>query len=139
MAVVFLVGFVVVLIGVAMLMRAEHLKKVCTGRADGEVVDLIQKTSQTTEHDKETGRTTTETRTMFYPMYRYEANGQAVIRQSSTGTSSPRFAKGQRVTICFNPDRVEQYYVAEDKAFSRFGIIVIVMGVLVMVAGFFVS
>lgn len=118
---------------------AKHLKGVCTQQLDGQVVDLISETTHNSEHDSETDRTTTQSSTVFYPVFSYAVNGREITRKARTGTSHPRFARGDRVTVRYNPGKVEQYYILEDKASSRFGIILIVFGAVIFVIGFFIS
>lgn len=134
-----LVGIGVLIIGGLFLRRESNLRKVCTRQVNGQVIDVIREVSEETERDKDTGRTTTRKTEHYYPVYSYLADGREIIRKSSTGTNRSRFSKGESVTVFYNPDKVEQYYVLEDKASSRFGIIIIVLGgVLTLVGIFFV-
>ena len=74
---------------------------------------------------------------LWRPVFEYRANGSAFRKLSHFGTSKKMFPIGQRVTIRYNPDNAEEYYVEElnvsdilQKVFLFSGVALILAGVI---------
>lgn len=130
MALGIVLGIVFFLIG--FFMRNKHRKKalLCTAQTNGTVIDFHCSISTKTDDDGRRRKTTT-----YYPIFTYMAEGKQITKTSSIGTGSERFQRGQMVTIFYNPNDVEQYYVPEDKAAARGGFYFMAFGVLVFMIG----
>lgn len=122
-------AFAVVLFVVGFFIRRKYKKltQICSAQTSGIVSDFERTVSIDTDTDH--GQTRRK-RYVYYPVYVYTADGKDITKTSSTGSGSMRFKKGQTVTVCYNPDDVSQYYVAEDKTNARGGIYFMAFGVL---------
>ncbi len=114
-------------IGIGMHMNNQKLLKICTRQTQGLVCDVVRDVSESGSGDDRS------TSVMFYPVFQYEVDGRVVTKKSSIGTGRPRFSQGDAVTVFYNPDKVEQHYIKEDRSSSRAGIVFAAAGALIIV------
>ncbi|MGX8701226.1 DUF3592 domain-containing protein [Caproiciproducens sp.] len=117
--VIFMVGF---------LLRRNDKKRIqaCTAQTDGTVSEMVRSISTDSDDNGKTRRSY-----VYYPVFTYTADGREITKTSRSGTGTQRFQKGQAVTVRYNPDDVEQYYVVEDKAAARISIYFMGFGILI--------
>lgn len=128
------IGVLLILVGVGFHKKHKHLQSICTSRVAGEVIGNDRRENTETETDAE-GHRSTRTSVTYYPVFRYTLRGRTFEPVSSTGTGRPRFTEGQAVTVCYDPDNPEQFYIEGDKAPGRFGIFFALFGAAVTIIG----
>lgn len=126
-------GAVLILIG--WLLRRHHnlVRKACTVQTTGEVIDIGRRV-KTVAVSKGRRRS----RTRYFPVFRYTAEGQTLEVTSTTGTSWRRFKNGQTITVFYDPNKLIQYYVAEDKISGASGFFLMGFGVILWILELFV-
>ena len=111
---------IIFLVGVYIQIRSVMRKIACRTQAVGTVVGIEEKISYNS--DGERNGSTIE-RTYYHPVYQYEAEGRKITVTSSSGAGRAKFETGQTVTVFYDAHNPEKYHIAEDKAASKFGII----------------
>ena len=69
----------------------------------------------------------------YYPVFEYSAYGRSITKKSLFGTGKPRYNIGDELTVLFNPQEIEDYYIPDDKGGNKAGVIFLWFG-LFMVA-----
>lgn len=123
-----LFGIVFVVIGIFVTVRGNNMAKRCTTPAVGTVVRMDQEE----DYDSDGGY-----RYTYYPVIEYQAEGKIVSKKYSVGSGNPKYSINDKVNILYNPENVEEYLIQGDKTSNIFGIIFIVAGAVVVVAGIF--
>ncbi len=131
---IILIGIGIILLGYFFHKKHKDLERTCTMQTTGEVIQMDRREETHTETDDD-GHRTTRTTTTYYPVFQYAVNGRSIQKTSSTGTGRPRFSEGQSITILYDPENPERYFVAEDKAAGRFGIYFMAFGAVVFIIG----
>lgn len=116
-------------LGFFMRRNYKRLMQVCSAQTRGIVRDFKCVVSTETEDGKKRKEHT------YYPIFVYTVNGQEITTTSSVGSSRKCLKKGQAITVCYNPDNIDQYYVPEDKSTARSGILFMAVGALFFVVG----
>ena len=124
-----LFGIIFVAVGIFVKVRGNNMAKKCTTPAVGTVVEIKQEE----DYDSDNGGYTYT----YYPVIEYEANGETVTKQYSTGSNRSEYRINDKVNILYNPEKVDEYLIEGDKTSNLFGIIFIVMGAVIVVAGIF--
>ncbi|MDR0443375.1 MAG: DUF3592 domain-containing protein [Treponema sp.] len=83
--------------------RNRRLKVVCTSQTTGIVIEV---------HRRRSGGS--KSSYSYYPEFSYTANGRPYRDCSVFGTPKSRFTEGQKVTVHYDPNKPEDYYVGED-------------------------
>ena len=86
-------------------------KKACTQKADGAVTDVIK--------NEITGNIGEASMYSWIPVFTYKVNGQEISKRSIYGAERQMFYIGQKVTVYYNPDDINDYYVLEEKNISK--------------------
>ena len=128
-------GGIFSVIGTAVIVARIRLRRVCTTQTAGIVSDLKIKVSETTDTD-DRGHTRTTKNVTYAPVFQYYADGRQITKESSV-SSGARFEVGSRITLFYNPNNVEEYYVLEEKAARYVGFIFLLVGVLFIFVGLF--
>ena len=121
------------LAGIIIQMKSVARVKSCKIKTTGAVVGIEEKISYDSDGNRQGN--TRET-TYYHPVYQYEAGGRTITSTSATGTAgSAKFTIGQSVTVFYDENNAEKYYIAEDKAASWFGIVLAVSALLAAAIG----
>ena len=123
-----IVGIILIAAGIFLYIKNEHLAKVCTKEAEALVVDMKQDMQS-----DENGITY-----MYYPIIEYEVNGSKVKSTFENGSSTPAYAINTKLTILYNPDKVEEFIVKGEGNNQIFSIVFIALGVIVTIGGIYV-
>lgn len=129
-----LFGLVFVAVGIFSLMNGNKQIKNCTVETVGTVVQI--KEEMGTEEDEDGITRTTYT---YYPVIEYKAGDKTITKQYSTGSNSLKYKTNDKVDILYNPNNVEEYIIKGDKSSNILGVIFIVAGAFVSIAGVFVK
>ena len=119
-------GALFALIGFFGVRKTRQLRLHCTSRTEGVVVE---------NHRHRTGGKSSST--TYCPEFSFMVDGVAYGGRSAVGTQRPRFAKGQEVTVLYDPYRPDDYYVEEDGLSSAVYFIFLVAGIAVFISAFF--
>ena len=120
-----IVGIVFVGVGIFLYTHGAHLKKVCTSSNQATVVDFEQ------DIDNESNSIT------YYPIVEYEVNGKKYNSRYSTGDTTHKYSVGQKITILYNPDNPNEYYIEGDNSDNIGAYICIGVGGLVTILGIY--
>lgn len=125
-----LFGLIVAAMGFLILRKRKTLKQSCTARAVG----VVERIEYDVDLDSRAGRRTRRSVRCF-PVYAYHVNGCEYSKRSSFGTGKPRFSAGSEVTVMYNPAAPDEYYVLEDRADEKNGLITLGIGLGLAVLG----
>lgn len=120
-----LVGAVFLL--VTLILRKVRLSKAekCTMSAPATVVELAY-------HRNQSGGA-------YYPVLEFAVNGEIVRVKSGSGSRPARYQQGQRVTVCYDPDKPRRFYIQGDRMLALLEKIFLFAGLGCMLIGSFVS
>lgn len=102
----FLVGFVFMLVSLILHQAGRHKELHCSSYATGTVIENVRY------------RPNTDANYAWYPIFQYFANGSWHRKRCAYGTAKPLFKIGSRVSIRFDPDKPESFFV-EDMTVGR--------------------
>lgn len=74
----------------------------CTLRVPAEVAEVVRYRNQS-------GGT-------YYPVLEYRVNGTVLRVKSNWGSRPAKYEKGQRVTVCCDPEKPKSFYIEEDRS-----------------------
>ena len=123
----FVVGLFFVGLGGFFWWRGKKLRQECTAQTAGVVSDV----GHTVTYKK--GKRRNQYRTTFT----YSVDDVEYVKQSSTTTSTQKFSEGQNVTVFYDPNKPQRYYVLEEGRAVALILVAIIMGVLFILAGIF--
>lgn len=113
-------GFVFFMVGIIGLIINKRKHDNCTEMVMGKVKNIV-KQSRSENVDS------------YFPFFEYVVNGQTIVKESHYGTGKPRFEVGQEVVIYYNPEKIEDYYVENDKAPGTISFVFIGIGMLAFI------
>ena len=90
-----------------------RLINVCTEKTVGTVVRFIEGNNFQYEEDESEQKV----KGLFYPVFQYVADSRMYEQISMLGNKEgkERFKTGQKVTVMYNPEFPNEYYVTEDR------------------------
>ena len=106
--------------------RNKKLKVICTTVTTGEVTGHYK-------HRSGGKRPSTS----YYPEFSFTANGELYKKRSAVGTPRPRFDKGQKITVKFDPKNPDDYYIEEDGISNTVFYVFFIVGIIVIIGAFF--
>ena len=75
----------------------------------------------------------------YYPVYQYEVDGRVYRQESPNGNKEEICPVGQKVTVRYNPEYPNEYYVVEHKTDKNFGFHFFIISILVLMFGLYVT
>lgn len=123
---VIIFGIVFAIIGIFVIIKGNEQAKRCTEETVGIVIDIKEELS--TDDDGRTIYT-------YYPVIQYTVGDRTITKKSSSGSSSMAYNLNDKVDILYNPNKVEEYIIKGDKTSNIIGIVFIVLGIIVCIAG----
>lgn len=111
---------------IGMKISAANKKNVCTQKTWGTVTDIIK--SEIAGNIGEAPMIT------WNPIFTYEANGQKISKRSNYGGAQQDFYLNQRVTVYYNPENPNEYYVQEEQV-SKIQTIFLIVSLALLLAG----
>lgn len=120
-------GILFLTIAIIMYFVQKKKTEVCTAKTIGTVTEVVRSYSSSQGHSS------------WHPVIQYTtATGQTIVRKSVYGTNPPKYSVGDSVNIHYNPQKAEEFYLADDKVgkivrtvFMWVGIGMILIGILV--------
>lgn len=119
-----LVGTVFLIMGIVMLNKRKKKELNCSSKTYGKVTDIVRRESYSREH----GYSST-----WYPVFEYNIGELKFIKEYPYGTSQSKYAIGQSIEICYNPENYNEYYVAGDKLPKTLTIVFTIVGIIAIV------
>lgn len=127
MAATMAMGILVFILGFFMRKKYKNRVQMCTAQTDGVVSNIVRKITTDTDENGKIKKSY-----VYYPDFTYTVDGTR-ITMTASGRSHTGFKKGQAVTIFYNPNNVEEYYVPQDKSTAWSGFIIMAVGVVFFV------
>ena len=122
---VIIVGIIFVGVGVFMFIKDRNLVKNCTEETSATVVDFEEEFQ--TDDDGSTY--------MYYPVIEYNVGEQTIKSKMDKGSSTPAYKLNEKITILYNPNKVNEFIVKGDKSLNIFSFVFIGLGALLTVYG----
>ena len=116
------VGVVFLLVFTVLYLSQSRKHRVCTGEAAGTVADYLYKS---VNGEQRTWR----------PVFEYHVAGKTIRKQSMFGTTEKRFQVGQAVTVRYNPENPQEYYVEELESGGQLQKIFLLVGITLLFLG----
>lgn len=113
-------------IGTGMLSEESKKHKNYTQKTTARVKELKKKQS---------GKPGTPGSARYYPVFEYRANGQFIRAESRVGSDKPKYKEGDEVTIFYDPNSRQDFYIPETKSARIIGTVFTVIGIVLAVAG----
>ena len=113
-------GLIFFMVGIIGLITNKRRHNNCTEMVMGKVKNIVK-------------RSEVERGDSYFPYFEYVVNDQTIVKESHYGTSKPRFEVGQEVAIYYNPEKIEDYYVEDDKAPRLISFVFVGIGMLVFI------
>ena len=123
---VIIFGIVFTIIGIFVIIKGNEQAKRCTEETVGIIIDIKEDLS--TDDDGRTIYT-------YYPVIQYIVGDRTITKKSSSGSSSMAYNLNDKVDILYNPNKVEEYIIKGDKTSNIIGIVFIILGIIVCIAG----
>ena len=124
-----LVGIIFFTIGIVILKRQKNKIVNCTAKTYGKVIDIVRRTSHSNDGYSYS----------WHPVFEYEIGGLQYIKESSYGSTQPKFAVGQDIEIYYNPQDHHEFYVAGDTLPRTLGIIFTCVGIVLIIVALLVA
>lgn len=73
---------------------------------------------------------------LWYPVIKFEVGDKQVRKKINIGTTKKKYKNGDRITIRYNPNSIDEFYVVEyticklSNIFSIVGIIILIIDVI---------
>ena len=115
-----LVGILFLAVGIFMYVRNDNLTKSCTVETEATVVDMKQEFNSDSDSSSQY---------TYYPIIEYIVNDDTVRATMDSGSSTPAYNVGEKITILYNPNKTKQFIVKGDKMGNIMGYVFLGLGV----------
>lgn len=105
-AVLLLVGLTFGCVSIAIAVSRKNKRKACTRRTKGVVTNM--------ERRRISGSMGDAPMLSWFPTFTYEANGHTIEKTSLYGAAKQNFYIDQKVTVFYNPQNPNEYFVQEE-------------------------
>ena len=122
---VLLVGIIFIAVGIFMYYKNEYLTKNCTEEATATVVGMKE------DYEIEDGNT----RYIYYPIIEYNANEKTTQTTLESGSNPPSYSVNDKIEILYNPNKVEEFKLKDDKTSSIITYVIIGLGIVISICG----
>lgn len=108
-------------IGIIMTKNRKRREQKCTEKTWGKVIDIVKRES----YDFDRVRTVT-----WHPVVEYTIGNLKFVKESMYGNSTSKYAIGQNIEICYNPEDYNEYYIVGENTSKIIGTIFIAAGII---------
>ena len=119
--IVLIVGVLFLGIGGFLYVKNNNLVKNCTVETEATVVDMKQEFSADSD----------STSYLYYPIIEYKVGEDTIRVTMDKGSSTPAYDIKKKITVMYNPNKVKEFYVKDEKSSMIFSIAFMVIGVLI--------
>ena len=122
-----LLGIIFLTVSAVISAAQKRKTKVCTAKAIGTVTDVVSYSAGNPHYSN------------YHPVVQYTTDaGETITKKSVYGTNPPKYSVGDIINIYYNPQKTDEFYIADDNigkivriVFMLVGIGAIFIGVLV--------
>lgn len=124
-----LLGIIFLLVSIGMMSSYQKKNKICTAETSGTVINIVR-------HGTTSGDSSVSSEG-YYPVYEFYAQGKTIQKESHIGRDRPMFQIGDHITVRYDPENPELFYVLEEKQdliskiFLTVGIVLIVIACII--------
>lgn len=123
----FLVGIIFLAIGLVFLRNNIRRERNYNGRTTALVIDIVK---------KELSTSSTEIRSIHHhPVLEFYANGRHIKNTYFVGSNPCKYVVGQNVTVRYDINNPEKYFIEGEKLTKILGIVFTIIGVVVITVG----
>ena len=115
-----LIGFIFLIIGIAMLNNRKKIEKNCTSMTHGKVTDIVRHQS----YDRNGSYSSS-----WHPVFEYSIGELKFIKESTYGRTQSKYAIGQDLEVYYNPENYNEYYIAGDTLPKTLATIFTILGI----------
>ncbi len=119
-------GLIAIGLGIFIMVSGNYLARVCTEETIGTVVEILR--DEETDSDGFTS-------VVYTPQIEYKVGEQVVTAKMIGSSNASDHSIGEQIKIMYNPDSIEEHMIKGDNSSNIGGIIWIVLGSVVLLAG----
>jgi len=134
--VVIVIGLIFVVSGIVMIFSERDIEKRCSEETEGNVIGIVEDKKIPSGRPKEEG-SYYDAQKVYYPVIEYKAGEETISKKYSVGDEKIKYKIGEKIIIKYNPNKTDEYLIKEDNGKIYVGIILIVIGVICVLIGFF--
>ena len=134
--VVIVIGLIFVVSGIVMIFSERDMEKRCSEETEGNVIGIVEDKKIPSGRPKEEG-SYYDAQKVYYPVIEYKAGEETISKKYSVGDEKIKYKIGEKIIIKYNPNKTDEYLIKEDNGKIYVGIILIVIGVICVLIGFF--
>ncbi len=123
-----LCGLIFFIIGIVLLKIRKKKEVNCTSTTFGKVRDIVRHKS----YDSNGGYSSS-----WHPVFEYNIGELKFVKESHYGSSQPKYAIGQDVEVCYNPDNYNEFYIVGETVPKTLGVIFTIVGIIVIIIAIF--
>ena len=120
------------ILGISLFMVGGAIKKdynkrieECTEKVEGEIIEIIKEDMSSSNDEMY--------RYSWFPIVKYKVEEKEIKKRFNLGNAEPKYEKGQKVVICYNPQRVEEFYILGENVQKTIGKVFTMIGGLFLV------
>ena len=134
--IVIVIGLIFVVSGIVMIFGGREMEKRCSEETEANVVGIVEDKKIPSGRPKEEG-SYYDAQKVYYPVIEYQAGEETISKKYSVGDEKIKYKVGEKIIIKYNPNKTDEYLIKEDNGKFYVGIILIVIGVICVLIGFF--
>lgn len=134
--VVIVIGLIFVVSGIVMIFGERDMEKRCSEETEGNVIGIVEDKKIPSGRPKEEG-SYYDAQKVYYPVIEYKVGEETISKKYSVGDEKIKYKIGEKIIIKYNPNKTDEYLIKEDNGKIYVGIILIVIGVIFVLIGFF--
>jgi len=134
--VVIVIGLIFVVSGIVMIFSERDMEKRCSEETEGNVIGIVEDKKIPSGRPKEEG-SYYDAQKVYYPVIEYKAGEETISKKYSVGDEKIKYKIGEKIIIKYNPNKTDEYLIKEENGKVYVGIILIVIGVIFVLIGFF--
>ena len=115
-----LIGFIFLIIGIAIHNNRKKKEINCTSMTYGKVTDIVRHQS----YDSDGGYSSS-----WHPVFEYNIGKLKFIKESIYGSFQSKYAIGQDIEVYYNPEDYNEYYIAGDTLLKTLATIFTIVGI----------
>ncbi len=134
--VIIVIGLIFVVSGIVMIFSGRDMEKRCSEEVEGNIIGIVEDKKLPSGRPKEEG-SYYDADKVYYPVVEYQAGDETISKKYSVGDERIKYKVGQKITIKYNPNKTDEYLIKDDDGKNYVGIILIVIGAISILVGFF--
>ena len=123
-----LFGVVFFIIGIVVINNRKKKEINCISKTYGKVTDIVRHKNSTSHGGYSSS---------WHPVFEYNIGELKFIKESPYGASQSKYAIGQEIEICYNPENYNEYYIAGDTLPKTLATIFTIVGIVAIIMAIF--